>query len=202
MIIRETFSMLRTYKLVPLIDLDRTVQLRVLNIRNEDFIREWMFTEGVISEAEHFSWIERLKVDQTQICLVIVNGDTCPFGAVNLKKIDKKHKSAELGFYKTQNIDEKGLMTKSLTAFIDYSFDNLGLEKVYSEVFEGNVRSVNIHKKLMFAEEGFLRSHIVNGGTRIGVHLFGMLKIEWQNRKENINIVDDIIITPIKQISG
>jgi len=194
--------MSKTYRLIPLTDLDGAVQLRVLNIRNEEFIRKWMFTEGVISEAEHFAWIERLKADKSRLYLVIVGDDTCPFGAVNLKKIDPKHKSAELGFYKTQSLDEKGLMTKSLAVFIDYSFDCLGLEKIYTEVFEGNVKSLNIHKGLLFTEEGFLRSHIVNGGKRIGVRLFGLLKSEWQNGKEKISIRNDITIPPIKIIHG
>ncbi|MDR2591727.1 MAG: UDP-4-amino-4,6-dideoxy-N-acetyl-beta-L-altrosamine N-acetyltransferase [Chitinispirillales bacterium] len=194
--------MSKIYELIPLTDLDRTAQLRVLNIRNEEFIREWMFTEGVISEAEHLAWIERLKADQSQICLVIVDEHTCPFGAVNLKKIDKRHKSAELGFYKTRNINEKGLMAKSLAALIDYSFDTLGLEKIYTEVFDGNLKSLNIHKMLLFTEEGFLRSHIVNGEKRIGLRLFGLLKNEWQKGKGRINIRNDITIHPIKRING
>ena len=192
--------MSKIYELIPLTDLDRTVQLRVLNIRNEEFIREWMFTEGVISEAEHFAWIERLKTDQSQICLVIIDEYACPFGAVNLKKIDKRHKSAELGFYKTQNTNEKGLMAKSLAALINYSFDTLGFEKIYTEVFEGNLKSLNIHKMLLFTEEGFLRSHIVNREKRIGLHLFGLLKSEWQEGREKINIRNDITIHPIKGI--
>ncbi|MDR2692966.1 MAG: UDP-4-amino-4,6-dideoxy-N-acetyl-beta-L-altrosamine N-acetyltransferase [Chitinispirillales bacterium] len=193
--------MSKIYELIPLADLNRTVQLRVLNIRNEEFIREWMFTEGVIGEAEHFAWIERLKADQSQINFVIVDGRACPFGAVNLKKIDKRHKSAEIGFYKTQNLAEKGLMAKSLAALIDYSFDSIGLEKIYSEVFEGNVKSLNIHKKLLFTEEGFLRSHIVKEGMRIGVHLFGLLKNEWMDGKEKIDIRNDIIIHTARQMN-
>ena len=186
--------MSKTYILIPLVDLDRAIQLQVLEIRNEENIREWMFTENVINAEDHFAWIERLKNDQNQICLIIVDENTQPFGAVNIKNIDKKNKIAELGFYKTQNINEKGLMTKSLSAVIDYSFDILGLEKIYSEVFEGNTRSLKIHKRILFSEEGFLRSHKIKEGRRIGVHLFGLLKDEWKNGKEKLNAGNDIIV--------
>jgi RimJ/RimL family protein N-acetyltransferase len=54
-----------------------------------------------------------------------------------------------LGFYKSQNIDEKGLMTKSLSTVIDYSFNTLELDKIYSEVFEGNSKSLAMHKRLL-----------------------------------------------------
>jgi RimJ/RimL family protein N-acetyltransferase len=115
---------------------------------------------------------------------------------VNIKNIDKENEIAELGFYKSQNADEKGLMTEALSTTIDYSFNNLGLEKIYSEVFEGNIRSLKIHKNLLFAEEGFLRFHKVKGGRRIGVHLFGLLKNEWESGKTRSSINTDIIITP------
>jgi hypothetical protein len=37
------------YKLFPLIDLDKTTQLKVLEIRNEEYIRKWMFTGNKIN---------------------------------------------------------------------------------------------------------------------------------------------------------
>jgi UDP-4-amino-4,6-dideoxy-N-acetyl-beta-L-altrosamine N-acetyltransferase len=186
--------MSKTYRLFQLIDLNKETQLQVLEIRNEEYIREWMFTGNKINSEEHFAWIEWLKNDKSQICLIIINEEDQPFGAVNIKNIDKKNEIAELGFYKSQNIIEKGLMTKSLSTAIDYSFKTLGLEKIYSEVFEGNTKSLAIHKRLLFTEEGFMRLHKVKGGKRIGVHLFGLLKDEWKNGENNINIRKDIII--------
>ncbi|WP_461247268.1 UDP-4-amino-4,6-dideoxy-N-acetyl-beta-L-altrosamine N-acetyltransferase [Treponema sp. R6D11] len=186
--------MSKTYRLIPLIDLDKKIQLQVLEIRNEKYIREWMFTGNEISVDDHLAWIKRLKNDNNQICLVILNEEDQPFGAVNIKNIDKENKIAELGFYKSQNINEKGLMTKSLSTAIDYSFNILGMEKIYSEVFEGNTKSLAIHKSLLFTEEGFLRLHKIKNGKRIGVHLFGLLKDEWETGKEEINIRDDIIV--------
>ena len=183
--------MSKTYKLIPVTELDKSVQLQLLNIRNEEHIRQWMFTGKIISVDEHLSWIKHLKTDLDQICFVIIDDDGCPYGSVNLKKINKNHKTAELGFYKTETLNEKGLVTRCLKALIDYSFDVIGLEKLYSEVFEGNVKSVNIHEKLFFCKEGFLRSHIIKKENRIGIYLFGLLKHEWRNQKNNI--VNDVI---------
>jgi UDP-4-amino-4,6-dideoxy-N-acetyl-beta-L-altrosamine N-acetyltransferase len=186
--------MSKTYRLIPLIDLIKETQLKVLEIRNEEYIREWMFTGNKINAEDHLAWIERLKNDKSHICLIIINEEEQPSGAVNIKNIDKVNKIAELGFYKSQNINEKGLMTKSLSTAIDYSFNTLGLEKIYSEVFEGNIKSLSIHKRLLFTEEGFLRLHKIKGKKRIGVHIFGLLKNEWKISNEKNNIINDIII--------
>jgi len=188
MILRRIVFTSNTYKLIPIIDLCQSIQLLILNIRNEEFVRHWMFTENIISVSEHLAWIERLKTDTGQLYFVIIQNDIHPVGSVNLKKIDKNKKTAELGFYKTQSIDEKGLMTASLFTLIDYAFDVLGLEKIYSEVFEGNIKSVNIHKKLLFTEEGFSYSHITKEGVSIGVHLFELKKNEWKSGRNEINI--------------
>jgi UDP-4-amino-4,6-dideoxy-N-acetyl-beta-L-altrosamine N-acetyltransferase len=184
----------KIYRLIPLVDLDREAQLQVLKIRNEEHIRKWMLTKNEININDHFAWIEKLKNDQNQICLTIIDNNMQPVGTVNIKKIDKNNGNAELGFYKAQNNNEKGLMTMSLYAVINYSFDVLGLEKIYSEVFDGNIKSVNIHRKLSFVEEGFLRSHIVNNGKRIGIHLFGLLKNEWNIHRNKINTENDFLI--------
>jgi UDP-4-amino-4,6-dideoxy-N-acetyl-beta-L-altrosamine N-acetyltransferase len=193
---RKRGMMDKTYKLIPLVDLNREAQLQVLKIRNEEYIRQWMFTGNEISADDHLLWIEQIRNDKSQICLTIINDSTQPVGAVNIKKIDKNNGNAELGFYKSQDFDEKGLMTVSLSAVINYSFDILGLEKIYSEVFENNTKSVNIFKRLCFMEEGFLRSHIVNNGKRISIHLFGLLKNEWQTGRDKIIFRNDIIIIP------
>ena len=185
--------MSKIYNLVPLINLSKDIQLQVLEIRNEEHIREWMITQDSISAEDHFNWIEQLKSDQSQICLIILDEENVPVGSINLKKINKLNKNAELGFYKASKHNEKGLMTKGLCTIIDYSFSVLGLEKIYTEVFEGNIKSINIHKKLMFAEEGFLRSHIINKGERIGVYLYGLLKNEWQNNAEKINTPNGLV---------
>jgi len=186
--------MSKTYKLIPLVNLDREAQLQVLKIRNEEHIRQWMFTGNEINIDDHFAWIEKLKNDKSQIYLAIVDKNIWPLGAVNFKKIDKINGTVELGFYKTQGHDEKGLMTKSLCKIINYSFDVLGLKKIYSEVLEGNIKSINIFKRLLFTEEGFLRKHIVNNGKRIGIYLFGLLKSEWNLNKNKIDTKNDLIV--------
>jgi len=194
MILEMTTFMSKIYKLIPINNLDRETQLQVLNIRNEMDIRKWMFTENLININDHFEWIENFKKDQSQIYLIIIDENRQPIGSVNLKNIDIKNRNAELGFYKAQNHYEKGLMTKSLSIVIDYSFNKLGLEKISSKAIEDNIKSINIHKKLLFKEEGFLRSHIIKENNRIGIYIYGLLKNEWKFEKENINLRNDITI--------
>jgi UDP-4-amino-4,6-dideoxy-N-acetyl-beta-L-altrosamine N-acetyltransferase len=184
------------YKLVPVAELDGPARTRLLEIRNDESVRRWMLSDEEIGADEHLEWIARLRSDETQICLAIVGDDGVPLGSVNLKKIDRRHRTAELGFYRTREGGGKGIVTESLKVLINHSFDALGLEKIYSEVIEGNDRSVAMHERLSFAREGFLRSHIVRGDARIGLHLFGLLKGDWQGggtmTTPNVRMANDV----------
>ena len=175
------------YKLIQLINLNKKLQLDVLLIRNDEFIRKWMLSEDIISIESHFLWIETLKTDKNQIHYAIIDNNNNIFGVVNLKNINMHNKTAELGFYKKQNNFNKGLMTKCLINFIDYAFNVLNLEKIYTEVLEGNDKSINIHHKLQFIEEGYLDSHIVKDGIRKGLHLFGLSSYSWKEFNVTLN---------------
>ena len=186
--------MSKIYRLVSIIKLDEQLQCQILKIRNEENVRKWMLNDNLINITDHLKWIENLRTDKSQLNFVIIDEDYFPIGSVNLKKINNLNKNSELGFYKTQNYTEKGIMTKCIYCLLNYSFSILKLNKIYSEVLEGNIKSINIHKKLSFNNEGFLRSQIFRDNKYIGLHLFGLLKNEWQLNQNNQNIRNDIQI--------
>jgi UDP-4-amino-4,6-dideoxy-N-acetyl-beta-L-altrosamine N-acetyltransferase len=188
--------MLETYRLLRLVDLNKETQLDVLKIRNEESIRKWMFTDHIIDVNEHLSWIDGLKSDKSQMYLIIMDDNTIPHGAVYLSNIDICNKKSDLGFYGSPVNKKRGLITACLVTLIDYAFNVLGIEKISGEVLEENIMSFNLHKKLLFREEGFRRSHILRDGRRIGIHLFGLLKDEWLFEKSWFNNCYSVKILP------
>ena len=186
--------MSKIYKLIPIYNLSKDIQLQVLKIRNSDYIRNWMLSNRIINIEEHFSWIESLKNDQSKIYFIIIDKNYIPIGSINLTRIDKINKSAELGLYKTTDHNEKGLMTHCLNNFINYSFCNLEIEKIYCNVIENNIKCINLLNRSLFIEEGYLRSHIICNGKRVSLHFFGLLKSDWINNKEKYEYISNIKI--------
>ena len=89
------------------------------------------------------------------------------------------HKKCDWAFY--LDIEERGGVGSALELFmIDYVFGALGIEKLNCEVLESNQLVVEMHKKFGFCEEGFRRQNIKKNGSRIGVHLLGLVKSDWQ----------------------
>lgn len=91
----------RAIELVLLTSLDTESQLKVREIRNEENVRKWMYTDHVIDANEHLGWINRLKQDDRQIVFVVLSEEQ-PLGVVSVNAIDRLHKKADWAYYLTE----------------------------------------------------------------------------------------------------
>jgi len=189
---------MRNYVLKKICDCTIEQQMRILTIRNSQSVRKSMYTEHTIGVNEHLQWIDGLKADsQRQIFVILKNSDLA-VGVVGLSQIDFLHKKCDWAFY--LDIEERGGVGSALELFmIDYVFGALGIEKLNCEVLESNQLVVEMHKKFGFCEEGFRRQNIEKNRSRIGVHLLGLVKSDWQLISENVrgdiaHKVKDIVI--------
>lgn len=174
----------RQYILKPVSDLDTENQLKLRDIRNEEGVRKWMYTDHVIGVTEHLDWINRLRKDKSWIVMAALDEQQRPLGAISLRDVDSLHKKVEGAFYLTENT-RGGLGAAIEYAIIEFVFQTLELEKMNVEVLEGNQSVVKLHKKFLYKEEGFKRSNIVKADQRLGVHLLGLTKADWlAGRKE------------------
>jgi len=168
-----------------ILDLDEPHQKKVLDLRNSESIRKYMFTNRLISLDEHFAWIDRLKTDTSNYVFTIFYKDSV-VGSVALNKIDEKNSSAYWSFYMDEKYRRIGLAAVVEYEFLNYTFFKMGIEKLNSEVLGNNDSVVNLHKKYGFQEEGVLRENIMRDGERIGVHLIGILKREWESARPEV----------------
>jgi len=160
-------------------------QLKILDIRNEENVRKWMYTEHPIKESEHLNWIEYLKSSDKQMVFSVLDENNIPLGVVSLNAIDKLHKKADWAYYLSS--DARGGLGSVLEYyFIDFIFNSLDIEKLNCEVIEGNDTVVKLHKKFIFENEGFRESDLIKNNKRIGIHFLGLKKENWQNGKETI----------------
>jgi UDP-4-amino-4,6-dideoxy-N-acetyl-beta-L-altrosamine N-acetyltransferase len=159
--------------------------MKVRDIRNEEGVRRWMYTDHTIGANEHLKWINRLKNDDRQIVFVILDKENNPLGVVSVNAVDHDHKKADWAYYLTQNA-RGGLGSAVEFSFINFIFDSLGIQKLNCEVIAENDAVVKLHKKFLFQDEGFRRSNIIKDGRRIGVHFLGLTQEEWNSGKDQV----------------
>ncbi len=102
-------------------------------------------------------------------------------GTVSLLKIDLKDQRAEMGYWLKQDVQGKGIMTKSCQRLIQYAFKGLHLNRVEMRITANNPKSKKIPQRLNFTFEGQLRDYQKNAksGKFEDVEIFGLLKEEW-----------------------
>lgn len=77
----------------------------------------------------------------------------------------------------------KGTATEIAIAAMKIRFEEMGVEKIEGEIRGDNRASMALYDKLGFKKEGTLRKQGIGpGGKRIDIHLYGLLKREWQER--------------------
>jgi len=152
----------------------------VLGWRNQDFIRQMMYTSSLISINEHRNWFQRLQESSSSRSLLFYF-EGRPYGIVNINHIDQRNLTCDWGFYIGEQKAPKGIGTILGYKALTYIFEDLQMRKVCAEVLGYNDASIRFHKKLGFLEEGCLHEQNLKEGTYHDVILMGMFARNWAN---------------------
>ena len=164
----------------------------ILPWRNALTVRKAMFTQHEISWDEHQAWFHRMQADDTKRWFLYLNDNNEPSGVVYFKDLDAADRSSFWGFYASPGAIPGTGLRMSLDV-LDKAFNELGLEKLNAEVLATNLRSLDMHKKVGFAQEGFFREHLCNGEKRVDVIRLGIVSSGWpQNRRVLVSRIGDI----------
>lgn len=100
-------------------------------------------------------------------------------GIITLKEIDNVNRKAEIGYWLTEEYVGKGIMIKSCKSLLDFTFKNLGINKVQIKCSVKNIRSCNIPKQLGFSYEGIEREGEFIHKRFVDLKVYSLLKKEW-----------------------
>jgi len=78
----------------------------------------------------------------------------------------------------------KGYGTEAMNILLGYAFQEMGLKRVSLTVFEYNPRAIRSYEKVGFQHEGRLRKALNRDGRRWDILFMGILRQEWEKRKE------------------
>lgn len=121
----------------------------VLEWRNSQEIRRWMYNSQEIELQTHLNFISSLKDDKTKYYFLLKQ-DREYIGVIDLTNINSK--SADIGIYKNPSL--YGVGDTLMHAIIGYGFGSLGLNALYAEVFKDNKRAYELYTKHNFKKIG------------------------------------------------
>ena len=98
--------------------------------------------------------------------------------------VDRKHEIASIAYALGRDHWGKGLVPEAATALMDWGFTELGLAKIYAGAEGGNTQSQRVMEKVGMTREAFLRSNHIGRGGRVDQVLYGILRVEWEERRK------------------
>ncbi len=115
----------------------------------------------------HFHWV----IEWKENCRLI--------GTINLGKVDETSFMAETAYMLSPRYWGRGIMTEVLQAVLHFAFEQVELNRVQAEVFEGNAASARVLTKCGMLLEGVARQKYYKDGRFIDAAQYAVLRSEF-----------------------
>ncbi|HME53870.1 MAG TPA: GNAT family protein [Candidatus Lokiarchaeia archaeon] len=182
----------KTVSLRPIIDADNSSFVQWLN---DPEARRYLRVFFPITTENEKKWLMEgaevgQKSERITFAIVFNDGDH-PIGDVGLHEISWPDGTAWLGLM----IGDKacwgaGCATEAGTLLLDYAFGELGMRKIIAGIYEPNIRSRRVAKKLGFTLAGVFKDDIfVDGKYRDGC-IYELFLDEWLEHKQCLETID------------
>lgn len=137
------------------------------------------------------NWYEKKVLDDPGTIMFAIRSvkDDVLLGCCGLCYINWIHRNSDLSLYIGKDnayIDNIGYAEESCRLLFDYGFLELGLEKIWSELYEFDQKKIMLYQKLGMQIDGILRKQYYYDGKWWDSKLLSILRDEWERRTENI----------------
>ena len=120
---------------------------------------------------------------KTEIPWVIIHKQTKELiGMFRFHKLHFWHKKAELGAIVKVEYQKTGVMTEIFTEALSFGFNELKLNRIVGDIFEGNQGSEKLLNKFGFHKDGQLRQTDFDGEKYHDTIVFSLLRTEYKMR--------------------
>ncbi len=152
------------------LDVDRTI----INDWSKDKYGRFFLLS--MTSVKHFT-VDQILKDESNILAVITDKDNLPIGLMAYLNYDNEYKKAELRkLIGVPKLRGKGLGKEATKYWIQYGFKELGLNKIYLNTVDTNIRNIKLNEELGFKVEGILRNEVLIDGAYHDVLRMGLCR--------------------------
>lgn len=125
-----------------------------------------------------------LNDTSTEMFSIRLKGNNELIGCCGLCYINWIHRNADLSLYigwKKSYIDDEGYANEACKLLFDYGFQELGLQKIWTEIYCFDDKKFELYRKLGFQKDGELRNQYFHDGKWWNSYILSLLKNDWGN---------------------
>lgn len=126
-------------------------------------------------------WIRKKIVDwlnQTAYCFAIIDKKTDTLiGEILVKNIEWSVPIAEIGYFIDEPYEGKGIMKEVLLKINSFSFEKLGLNKLFLKCMQANTKSFSLAEKCGYRREGIMQKDFRTlDGELVDTFYYGLVR--------------------------
>lgn len=157
----------------------------ILKWRTSEQVTRFMYTDIEYNLEKQFQWYETIKKQENSFYwLISYKGHL--IGLLSINDIDWVHKHSTFGFYIGE--PKFNIIGGRIHPYLyNYVFFELGLNKVYAEVLEGNTGMEKMHMHYGHRFVGTYKQHIFKYNKYHDVNVYELLKEDWLQSKKQFH---------------
>ncbi len=138
-----------------------------------------------ISKTMQDKWFKNIvNNDNNTIMFSIRDNETDELlGCCGLCYINWVHRYADLSLYIGKDncyIDDEGIAEESCRLLFNYAFNEISLNKIWTEIYEFDEKKLSLYDKLNFNKDGFLREQYFYDGKWWNSYMLSLLSKEYE----------------------
>lgn len=155
----------------------------LLALASDPDVTRW-FSWGPYTDVEQpRAWIaeQEARRDQgIQLDFVICDREHGPIGVTGLVELSRRDRRAMVGTWLGREHWGTGANAESKALIAHAAFEICGLERIGAYANPENTRSARALERVGFVREGTLRGWHRHGDRQLDVHVYGMLRADWE----------------------
>ena len=160
----------------------------LLAIHGDPVVMRWFGNDPLTDLAgaerlvENFAALRRLPAPGVRWGIEAKASEPTPgalLGSCGFFRWNRGWRACMVGYELAPPAQGRGYMREALVAAFGWAFEQMQVERVEAQVHPHNLASINVLKRLGFADEGLMREAAMWGGRRHDMVALGMLRREF-----------------------
>jgi ribosomal-protein-alanine N-acetyltransferase len=156
----------------------------LLALARDPEVTQWFSWGPYTSVEQPLAWIAEQEARRevgAQLDFVIHDREHGPIGVTGLGELSRRDRRAMVGTWLGRDHWGTGANAESKALVAHAAFTICGLQRLGAYSNPDNARSANALERVGFTREGTLRGWHRHGDRQLDVHIFGLLRADWES---------------------
>ncbi len=167
------------------VEADAEVVFQVID-KNRYYLKQWLpwlDDTKTVEDIRKYIQNDIVEFEKKEGCDFGIWYEGQWIGGIGLSSFGTKDRKTSIGYWLAEDFQGKGIMTDCVRTLVNYSFEQLNINRIVIRCAVENSKSRAITQRLGFKEEGVLRQSEWLYDHFVDLVIYSLLREEWSQKK-------------------